>query len=297
MNQRSFLLLGTAALALAGSLGLACTSTTTADDTTGTDSGTDGTMNPDTGMMTDGGNKPDSNMPPPVCNTELIMGECNLVAQNCGAGKECIVAQGDGGANDLVTQCHNKGVGAIQKGDTCVMSASNPCVAGLQCISGRCTPACCFDPDAGAGDSTVCGNSTEGYPGACDLGISPPSGGDSLYYVCEYAKPCEPFGIQPCGMGQTCLVKDSVGTASCSDIFNPPGLAEKKTCKYANECGDGMMCLSPGVCTYTCFNKGGGSPPFDAGAVGTTPGMGGCPMGEKCGGGITGLPGWLGICQ
>ena len=253
---------------------------------------TDTGPNP-TGTSTDS-SKPDSGSPDtgrPPLHHQPRHGECDPVSQNCSAGNECVmVASADGGDT---TKCEPVGSGALVKGSTCTASGSNPCVKGTTCISGRCAPACC------TGDNTVCGNSVpEGFTGECNLNVVDKNA-NKLFSACTYNAACKPFGVQPCPTDYTCLVKDQSGTATCSTIFNPPGLAEGATCSSANACKDGMMCLSVGdagsVCTYVCY-KGNG--PFDAGIMTAPSGKGGCTLVKKtCAGGITGLPTWLGICQ
>ncbi len=234
----------------------------------------------------------------PECKTNPIMGECDLVSQNCPKGNECVALLPDGGSG---TSCQPPGTGALAEGEPCTTGGDNPCIKGLQCQEGRCSHPCCGKPGAG-GDSTVCGTTKEGYPGVCDLNIVDGKG-NTLYSVCEYAKPCQPFGVQPCGTGQTCLVKDGVGSSACSDIFNPPGKAEGAVCTAANDCKDGMMCIGNGStnnCTFVCWNKLSKTPtPFDGGALGGGPGTGGCPQGKACKGVNWGgsLPDWLGECQ
>jgi hypothetical protein len=96
------------------------------------------------------------------------------------------------------------------------------------------------------------------------------------------------------------------GTASCTQIFTPdggPGFTEHQPCQFANECGDGMMCITFTApdggqnteCTWLCWT--GAATPFDAGALGSQPGFGGCPANENCGSATSIFPAWLGLCQ
>jgi hypothetical protein len=292
MRHRAFLLVTGSLLATGGLFGLACSSPSpipgvddAGPDVTTGDAKPDG-VGPD-GSKTDGGT--DGSVP--VCTTNPIPGTCDLVSQNCQAGNECVMVNSpDGGSS---TECQPIGSGALVKGSTCVSGNSNPCVKGTTCISGRCAPACCF------GDDSTCGNSVpEGFTGECNLNVVDKAA-NKLFSACTYNAACKPFGVQPCPTDYTCLVKDTSGTSACSTIFNPPGLAEGASCGSANACKDGMMCISTGdagsVCTYVCY-KGGG--PFDAGISSGPSGKGGCTLLKKtCGGTITGLPTWLGICQ
>lgn len=222
------------------------------------------------------------------CSRNGLRGSCDLVSQDCPDGGEC-VARGyaDGG---IFATCEAPGEGAIQEGDTCTSSpTNNPCVAGLECVNNRCSKHCC------GGDSTVCGTSPEGYPGLCDLTITNAQGA-SLYMLCEYNAPCEPFDLVVCPTGSECLVRDRAGTATCQNVYNPPGKDENAPCARINECKDGLVCA--GTCQWLCYHAAASSPPFDAGGLDLTmPGRGGCPTGETCQGTPAGLPDWAGLCQ
>ena len=292
MNYRAPFLCALAAIGAAGGFMAACSSdpTVTTPDP-GVDSGTD------TGSVTVDAGKPDSAKPPlPVCTKNGIKGECDVVSQNCPNNGECAVVPADAGPQ--VTKCQPKGTGSIVEGDLCTkVGNDNPCVAGLECLgskgNARCSRHCCSD-------TSQCGTSPDGLIGVCTLNVVDSKTQTPLYEVCLYAKPCQPFGLQACPSGQTCLVQDAVGTAICIDIFNPPGKKDGESCTSANECQDGMMCVgTPGVCTFTCFGKGK-SPPFDAGGLGPSSpaGLGGCPPNQVCGvSSIKGLPDWLKTCQ
>jgi hypothetical protein len=297
MHYRVPFLVALACVGSAGVLAVACSSNDIVINGD-TDSGSDTSI-----PNSDGGgqdtSKPDSGKVIPLCTTNPIKGECDLVSQNCPNGKECVAMLPDGGNG---TSCQDPGTGALGEGEACTAGADNPCIKGLQCQSGVCSKPCCGN-SSGTGDSTVCGTTKEGYVGICDLNIIDPKTNATLYSVCEYAKPCQPFGIQPCGTNQTCLVKDGVGSSACSDIYQPPGKAEGATCTAANDCKDGMMCIGSGnnsTCTYVCWFKGSKTPPpFDGGALDGGAGGGGCPKAKTCKavnwGGA--LPDWLGTCQ
>ncbi len=298
MRHRFFLLLAGAGLFGAGVLGVACSPKTTGfpgDDAGNgdatTDTGkTDGGGGNDSGGGNDGGGTDGSSGP---CTTTNIKGECDIVKQDCTGGKECLVAQDDAGT--FVTVCGPASTGSIPKGGACTPSQNNPCVKGLECVSGRCGARCCY------GDDTPCGNSVpEGYSGACDINVVD-SNNNPMYAVCTYSASCKPFGIKGCPSDYTCLVQDSAGTAKCVNIFQPPGKDEGQACGSANDCKDGMMCvgaLDGGAdnCQWTCYSGGG---PYDAGIQQNGAGKGGCPSQETCKsinwqGGT--LPTWLGLC-
>jgi hypothetical protein len=337
MKHRVVLLLLCALLGGAGSLAAACSSSSS-NGFSGSDGSADGSSSDSTshqdsmaegGMdrvgMTDTGNPTDSGtimdgsggFDGPPANCSPVTGPCDIVSQNCPSGQECDLARAsDGGFTtgcvmDQVTQ-------HLPKGHSCCPSGSvNPCDPGLECIgntcdpdaaapqTGRCTPHCCLGPDGG--DNTPCGMSVpEGYPGHCDLNIGDPNNPtQTLYSVCTYAAGCEPLQVQPCTPGNTCLVSDMQGTASCVQIFNPdggPGLGEHQHCDFANECADGLMCLTfttpdggmLSQCAWLCWT--GAPTPFDAGVLNMVPGTGGCPMNENCGSATSIFPAWLGVC-
>jgi hypothetical protein len=285
------LLLGVATLFGGGVLGVACGPSKDFGDGGGPDSGNDGTLSEagkDGQPPSEGG--PEGG-PPGSCEAG-ITGSCDIVAQNCGTGKECAVVQTDAGDQ---LACVTNTTGSIKEGYACTPGNSNPCVAGLECILNRCAKHCCF------GDDTACGKSQpEGNTGRCDLTISVGSI-TNAYTACTYSASCEPFDIQPCAATQTCNIKDSNGTAVCIDYASPDGgLPEKTPCKYANDCKDGLICagnLDGGapICQWECYTPPG---PFDAGITTLGAGKGGCPTGESCKpinwGGTA--PTWLGMC-
>ena len=291
LHRRGWLLLGSAALFAGGLLGVACGPNKNNGDG-GVDSGGDATQGGDSGQD---GSKPDGTTTDGgggSCEAG-IGGNCDIVAQNCGAGKECTVVQTDGGDQ---LQCVTNSTGSIKEGYACTPSgSSNPCVAGLECILNRCAKHCCF------GDDSACGKSVpEGNTGRCDLTISVGSV-QSAYSACTYSAGCQPFQVQPCAVTQTCNIKDSNGTAVCIDYASADGgLPEKSPCKYANDCKDGLICagnLDGGapICQWECYVPPG---PYDAGITSLGAGKGGCPTGESCKpinwGGTA--PTWLGMC-
>ena len=109
-----------------------------------------------------------------------ILGSCDIVSQNCGAGMECIAVEDpDGGPSEITVCSPTQPSEHLPAGHACCPSGTNPCDPGLECIgnecsldaaapqTGRCSPHCCLGPDGG--DDTPCGVSVpEGYPGHCD---------------------------------------------------------------------------------------------------------------------------------
>jgi hypothetical protein len=248
---------------------------------------------------------------------EPVEGTCDLVLQNCPPGSQCTVQPKSGGGGGYVAACGpTYPVQHIDRGYACcppTTFADDPCLPGLKCIGdpcvgeagtgvagggGRCTPYCC------AGDDTPCATSPEGFPGHCDIGVVD-TAGTVLYDVCDYAPPCQPLGLVPCPPGYGCLVQDKAGDAKCAQLYNagsPPG-TEGQPCEFNNACQDGLMCLTStstdggtvSSCLMLCYT-GQGSPPFDAGALGGTPGRGGCNPGKQCISATQIFPAWLGVC-
>jgi hypothetical protein len=270
-------------LGAAGAFGLACSSNPAFVGDAGPDATGDTYVPPKDGGGSDGGGRDAAKT---VCPTSPLKGECDLVAQNCAAGNECVPLQTDGG---LVASCVPAKTGSLPAGTKCTKDDS--CVAGTFCQAGRCTPYCC-----GMDDST-CGTSIpEGYAGICNLIITSGMGGTELGRVCTYSEACKPFKVAPCPMGNVCLVQDMAGTAKC--VVEGNNKTEGQACSFANDCADGLYCLGVGdggsSCTWGCY-KGGG--PYDAGIANAPPGQGGCPNGKTCSINVNGFPTWMGACK
>jgi hypothetical protein len=311
MSHRIFFLLGLVAIGGVGALGAACSSSSsssTGDDSTGPldASGVDSTepdsQAHDTGTSFDTGLQ-DSGAPLGDCSA--VGGSCDIVAQNCPSGQECVLTSGAGGAT--VTACEpTQPSESIQKGYPCCPGQSNPCLPGLECNgqsactdggtpTGVCAARCC------EGDDSVCGMTPEGVAGHCDIGVVDNDGGP-LYSICDYSPACKPFGVQPCATGQECVVTDMAGTSTCVSIYNPPGVAEGAACTAANACQSGLMCLGSSATNTTCImlclvpNQ---TPPFSTTGLADGPTTGGCNAGKTCSGADVAsiFPPWLGICQ
>ena len=293
LSRRMWLLAGTAALVVGGAIGVACSPSGGGNDggpDTGTTDAKPDTKPPgDSGPGPDGGPGPDA--APTTCEAG-VTGACDIITQNCGSGKDCAVIQTDAG---YVTQCVQNTTGTIPEGTACTVTGNNnSCVAGLECIQGRCAKHCCL------GDDSACGSSKpEGFAGRCDLTVTV-DGTNPAYTVCTYSPSCEPFKQQPCAGNQQCIVKDSNGTASCTA---PSGAdaGEGVGCQYANDCSkDGMGCYGAPdgggfTCQWNCYVPPG---PFDAGIATQGAGSGGCPTGETCKSinWSGALPTWFGLC-
>jgi hypothetical protein len=226
-----------------------------------------------------------------------VTGGCDIVLQDCPPQQECVVD------NSGVTICQPvQGTQQLPRGRACCPSTTaNPCLPGLSCVgsdcvdgsapTARCSPACC------KGDDQSCGSSDpEGISGSCDLTLVDPTSQKELYQVCTYRKKCEPYQIEPCKTGETCLVEDMAGTASC---VTSAGKGNRQPCSFGNECADGLLCVGAAdasVCHYACLLPGSASP-FDASVQNGGPGFGGCPANEKCNIQIQDLPAWYAVCS
>lgn len=242
-------------------------------------------------------------------NCSAVKGPCDIVAQDCppdakGKRQECVTT--GSGSGKPTTECIPEQASQIvQMGAACCpptqAQPDNPCLPGLTCVgqpctdggapSGRCTPACC------EGDDISCGKSEpEGIAGACDVMLVA-EGNVELHGICSYRERCKPFKEEPCKPGQTCLIQDKTGSASCLTSFNK---TRGEKCSFANECADGYMCVGgadAGVCRMMCLTPNS-THPFDAGIEDGGPLRGGCPANEKCI--LTfdpqSAPAWLSLC-
>jgi hypothetical protein len=223
-------------------------------------------------------------------------GECDIVLQDCPPGNECVADNAGRTACEPVQVSQQ-----LPMGRACCPAAANPCLPGLTCVgnacsdggpkTGRCSPACC------KGDDQACGKSDpEGISGACDLTLVGPDANTPLHDVCTYRQRCKPFKTEPCKAGETCLVEDEVGSATCVDSF---GLTNRERCDYANDCADGLVCLRKGdggICHTVCLIPGSVHP-FDASVEDGGPGTGGCPAKERCDLHVADTPSWFGACS
>ncbi|MDB4944055.1 MAG: hypothetical protein JWP97_3589 [Labilithrix sp.] len=226
-----------------------------------------------------------------------VTGVCDVVLQDCpddakGSKQECVI-DGTKARCVPVQGSQQLGIGRA----CCANNATgNPCLPGLTCVgnlcedggpqTGRCSPACCDDKACGKSDP-------EGITGACDLTLVDDKN-QPLYEVCSYRQRCQPFQVEPCKAGDTCLVEDPSGSASCIASF---GKGNREPCSFANECADGFVCAgaTTSICRTVCLLPNTVSP-YDAGLVDAGAGKGGCPTGESCRISFTGLPAWYGAC-
>lgn len=230
-------------------------------------------------------------------NCSPATGACDIVLQNCPAQQECAVDNDGKAACQPVQVAQQLPLGRA----CCPSSSSNPCLPGLTCVgsactdggpaTGRCSPACCKGADQACGKSDP-----EGISGACDLTLVDRATKAPLYNVCTYRKRCQPFGVEPCGAGETCRVEDTVGTAAC---VTSAGKGNRQPCSFANECADGYICLGTGdarVCHTACLFPGA-THPFDASVEQGGALKGGCPALEKCELRLQDRPSWFAACS
>ena len=231
------------------------------------------------GGIVDGGSCPSG-------SATNLSGSCDIVAQDCAAGLTCSVVVDDAG--QYHTGCVDLGNGSAQLGATC--ATNGDCATGLTCVLKKCSRACC-----GALEGPLCGSS-----GACDLKITYPGG--AFEQVCTFAPPCTPWAHDCPSSGPETDCHAAGGSKfKCSfPNYNvDAGSTEGQPCTYVNDCQDSQYCLyagsdaGSGICRWLCKASDSGGAP-DAGTVGGTPGLGGCPSGQTCH--AFGNPAWLGVC-
>ncbi len=207
-----------------------------------------------------------------------VTGACDLVTQNCAAGLTCRVEQTDAGGYQ--SACIDLGNGAKKLGESC--NAHKDCQAKLSCALSKCTRPCCNDGPCGAN-------------GSCDMKISY---GSSFVQVCTFSASCTPWAKDcPSGPESDCHIGAN-GKLKCSfpNYTTDAGSTLGTACQFLNDCQDSQQCdfaSGSGVCRWLCKASGSGAP--DAGAVGGTPGNGGCPSGQTCK--AYSSPSWLGVCR
>ncbi len=231
------------------------------------------------GGIVDGGSCPSGSA------TDLT-GSCDIVTQDCSAGKTCTVVADDAG--QYHTGCVDLGNGSAQLGQTC--ASHSDCASGLICVLKKCSRVCC-----GALEGPLCGSS-----GACDLKVT--YSGGAFTQVCTFAPSCTPWAHDCPSSGPETDCHAAGGTKfKCSfPNYNvDAGSTEGQTCTYVNDCQDSQYCLyassgaTSGTCRWLCKASDSGAP--DAGTVGGSPGNGGCPSGQTCH--AFGTPAWLGVCH
>lgn len=184
--------------------------------------------------------------------------EC-LIATDCGVGKTCSgsVCQACGGTQG-----------------PCPCTATSQCGAGLECVSGACTPAtdlCKFASECADGQTcadgkclTTCSAATPCASGnTCDKGVcrpsAPVSGSDGGATGCQGASDC-PSTAPVCVAGACtpACTGDPDCTAGgaklyCNQGACVPDTRPKPNCSGPSDCLTGQSCVG-GYCKYRCVD-------------------------------------------
>lgn len=152
--------------------------------------------------------------------------------------------------------------GLKDKGAEC---ADDPeCQAGLFCVSGHCTPACCEEND----------QPCEG--GNCNIRVTiDDNGTEYFFYACSYAVQCTLFAANACAGTLDCHI-EAANLATCIPRTDPP-INEGGVCTFENECDTMQSCVSEqgdptGICRYLC----------DTTKLAMPVEQGGCPAAQTC---------------
>lgn len=190
--------------------------------------------------------------------TDIPVGECDLLGQNCPAGTWCNVVDNGG----LTTACVAHAGGLKGKGDPCTVEAE--CDIGLICLD-QCRPVCCPDTN----------EPCDG--GECNLQVD---FGGGYAFMCTYNIGCTLFAGD-CAMGTECHIQDAdSGLAVCIGP-SPAQVEEGEVCEFVNDCKESQLCNTnapdgmpdeKGVCRHLC----------DTTKLANAAGEGGCLMGRTC---------------
>ena len=190
--------------------------------------------------------------------TNMAVGECDLLQQNCAQGQTCKPKYT---GTDWTTICV---VSSGLKGPAENCTDDSECKAGLTCLN-QCLAFCCPDNDQ------PCGG------GACNLQVN---WNETEYFtmVCSYAEMCTLFQDMACPDGSECHIEDTTqGLTTCIPP-SPTQVEEGENCTFLNDCKDMQFCFAAaqgeqGVCRYNCDTTA---------PAGTPAGLGGCPAGQTC---------------
>jgi hypothetical protein len=194
--------------------------------------------------------------------TNIPIGECDLLAQDCGPGRTCRPVLK--GATWTTTCINAPGI----KSEAEVCYTATECRGGLHCIAGRCAPFCC---------------PTSGEPclgGVCGFTVEYGQGGVATVRACRYSQQCEVLVPDACPTGYDCHIDDfDFGLATCVARSIHP-VDEYQVCMFANDCDDMQQCrnaapyLAGNRCLTLCYATG---------PKATNPkGLGGCDPGASC---------------
>lgn len=202
--------------------------------------------------------------------SDVPVGDCDLLQQNCQAGFACRPAQAGG---SYTTTCvASSGL----KGQATACADIDECEAGLFCVFGKCTPVCCTS------DPNACGG------GTCNVDVTI---GSYFMRVCAFPQSCQLFMPNACPPGEECHLADTMqGLAVCIAPSGPNQVNEGEMCAYLNDCHETQMCITEnmmGVCRYNCDLTNWQT---------LQPGLGGCPAGRTCQN-VGFMPPNVGICR
>jgi hypothetical protein len=201
--------------------------------------------------------------PPP---TTVAEGDCNILQQNCPTGFGCEPVNV---AGQWMTNCV-AGNGLKEPGQAC--ANDNECKPGTRCVFEKCSPPCC------PGNDEPC----EG--GICNTTDSVTAPGFVTYF-CSYLPTCTLFDASACNGGVDGNCYPNPGSAFCVPPV-PPISGAGEPCESINNCETNQLCVAQTqTCQWACF--------LDMSS--TTPGAGGCPMGETCTDPQFGIPN-IGVC-
>jgi hypothetical protein len=224
--------------------------TTDTSSTSSSSDGSGGTQSVASATTTAGvGGSGDTGIQCFAAYTDIPMGECDMLLQNCGAGMGCeAFQQGIGWTTTCVPDEGLKG-----PGDPCVNS--NSCRAGSYCVFDRCSPVCCPITNEPCGVNGVCN-------------VDSPFGPHTAQ-TCSYLATCTLFTGE-CGDEANCYPLLDDGNSVCAPITGAT-VGEGEVCGAINECDDSMVC-NGGICSWACYLDGNGQ----------SEGAGGCPSGLTC---------------
>lgn len=202
-----------------------------------------------------------SGMMPIECKqtyTSVPKGDCDLLQQDCPAGKVCVVADMGG---KPVSNCVDDLGGLKDKGAPC--STNSECKGGMICVDSLCSPVCC------PGTNEPCGG------GTCDVNLSFDNNPAVYAMACSYLPICTLFAGD-CKGGTECHISDAGACLAVCDAPAASHVDEGGKCKYRNDCGESQFCNNnqpdDGVCRFFC----------DTTMPNAAEGKGGCPMGRTC---------------
>lgn len=171
--------------------------------------------------------------PPSDCETTAPSNKCGLVPQcGCSASETCDVVDTKGNVGCVP-------FGKAPMGQPC--TATVGCAKGLTCVFGTCH-AFCDKPGSACGE-----------PGTGQCVQVQGAGGSAITNLAVCMVQCAPHDPKSCG-GKTnagvgvCFVDDKGGT----DCQEGGTRAENQTCSPQDDCGPGLVCVTPTAGSSVC---------------------------------------------